>query len=259
MTVDELNDLPRKHTLNANLMPTEEFASWIATRKEAGSSINIETAELTGWQCVDGDPYGIHSWSSGEASAHSLHYFVRDAESRGWIWQNDLPEYKRATVQVRIDEHNRKAKKIDGERQAAGRLIDTETCEMTWWWANYFDPYGIELAPPGSSDLLGFVRNKGSWVCFDDLPNEKQEALNRRAEREELARKHVIDDLFWALRQRRGLDAIAAAEKIYGRQIVKNVLDCDYRFAAIGGLMIKHGYLTMEHVAELLLRDEIPF
>jgi hypothetical protein len=187
MTVDELNDLPRK----AKLMETEEFASYIAARKEAGRLINIESAELKGWWCFEGDPYGLHSWSSGEVSPH---YFVRDAESRGWVWQNGLPEDKRAAVQARIDEHNRRVEAFYADRRAAGRLIDTETCQGFWHWCDDTDPYGIDLASYGEIGRNSFVRNKkgDDWVWIGDLPKEKRQALDERAKRERLAGKQVI-------------------------------------------------------------------
>jgi hypothetical protein len=45
-----------------------------------------------------------------------------------------------------------------------------------------------------------------------------------------------------------------AAEKVYGERIVKDALRNfnDPNMGAIGGLMIQRGYLTMDHVAELL-------
>jgi hypothetical protein len=71
-------------------------------------------------------------------------------------------------------------------------------------------------------------------------------------------RNQVVEYLIDTLRQGAvGLAsaqmAIEEAEKTYGEQIVKDALgDYDYPWGAIGGLMIERGYLTMEHVAQLL-------
>jgi hypothetical protein len=57
MTPDELNDMPH----NARLMKKKDFPAWIATRKEAGASINVETAEV--WWSPEGDPYQLGSYA----------------------------------------------------------------------------------------------------------------------------------------------------------------------------------------------------
>jgi hypothetical protein len=56
------------------------------------------------------------------------YFFVRDPESRGWIWQGDLPDDKRAIMQARMDEHERLARKkiiddlFDVLRQGGGLM-----------------------------------------------------------------------------------------------------------------------------------------
>jgi hypothetical protein len=252
MTTDELNDLPNR----SELMNKDDLLAWIATRKGAGASVNVETAELKGWWCAEGDPYDLVS--SAEPQELGLQFFVRDAESRGWVWQYDLGEDKCAIVQARIDEHSRKVKDFYAERRAAGALINVDTCEESWWYADDTDPYGVELAPSGSMSKNSFVRNndREDWVCLVDLPDEKCIALNERAERERSTRQDIIDSLFYALRQggclAAAVIAVAAAEKSYGRRSVRDALESDYVCGAIGGHLIQRGYLTIEHVAELL-------
>jgi hypothetical protein len=260
MTADEIQNMP----MTSAPLTQEEFAAWIASRKEAGAKIDVTTAELKGWWTSEGDPYGLYRWApectheSGDEQRP--HYFVRNPQSRGWVWQGDLPDDKRAAMQARIDDHNRKVKEFTERCRAAGRLIDVNTCEQHWEWGDELDPYYMELAPYESINRICFVRNKDSddWICIYDLPEEKVQALNERNERERLARKHAVEDIFNTLR-RGGIGvaeaqrAIAQAETTYGDQIVKDALsEYEYPWGAIGGLLIQRGYLTMEHVAELL-------
>ena len=176
MTDDEVRNMPE----TSALLTKEEFAAWIASRKEAGAKIDIGTAELKGWLTPKGNPYerwapkGAHR-SSNDSPELCAHFFVRSPESRGWVWQGDLPDDKGSAMQARIDEHNRKVKDIYANRRAAGRLIDVETCEGVHDTIDESDPYGIELAPYGLINYVLFVRNKDSddWIWINDLPAEK--------------------------------------------------------------------------------------
>jgi hypothetical protein len=83
-------------------------------------------------------------------------------------------------------------------RKEAGRVIDIETCKYTMRHANYFDPYHTypwDDDPPDDyiskqcRDYISecwFVRSDTSdgWIELHDLPEEKQQALSRRVERE---------------------------------------------------------------------------
>jgi hypothetical protein len=261
MADDDFRNMPE----TSRLMTPEEFAGWISTRKEAGAAIEIEIAELKGWWSPDGDPYGLSLRAHREAPSYenlpelSPHYFVRDQGSRGWVWQGDLPDDKRAATQARIDEHDRKVKEFYADRRAAGCLIDIDTCERFSRTTDGIDPYGIELAPYGCTGKTQFVYSKdsGGPICVEDLPAEKWQALNERAERERLAHEKIVDDLFEELR--RGCDelgvriVISEAEKAYGEKTVEVALwDYNYPYDVIGGSLIKRGYLTMEDVTELL-------
>ena len=66
-------------------------------------------------------------------------------------------------------------------RREDAQKIDPETAEVTWWFAQTLDPYGI-------SDLSGeerqvgreyYARAPGSdiWVSFRDLPDAVSDAL----------------------------------------------------------------------------------
>jgi hypothetical protein len=68
------------------------------------------------------------------------------------------------------------------ERQNAGLLIDPETAEVLWIYAETLDPYGIHPDLPVECHQIGreyFARTPGSklWVHFDDLPEATGEAL----------------------------------------------------------------------------------
>jgi hypothetical protein len=72
-------------------MTPEQLQQWIASRKEAGRSINIGTCELGRWAAYDCDPYGINPNLPEEMQQIGTNRFVRSPESRGWVWEGDLP------------------------------------------------------------------------------------------------------------------------------------------------------------------------
>ena len=60
--------------------------------------------------------------------------------------------------------------------------IDPDTAEVTWWYAQTLDPYGIDPALPDELQQVGreyFVKSSptGTWVLFGDLPNELENKL----------------------------------------------------------------------------------
>jgi hypothetical protein len=172
-------------------MTQEEFAVWVASRKAAGTSIEAENAELKGWWVPVGDPYAQWAPARSHQSIEvqlKVHFFVSGPDSSGWVWQDDLPDDKRMVVQARVDEHNRWVKEFYVNCQAAGCLIDTDTCEGLCVYADELDPYDVELADYGCVNRQNFVRNKDDedWVHVSDLPEEKKLALKERAERERL-------------------------------------------------------------------------
>ena len=83
-------------------------------------------------------------------------------------------------------------------RIAAGRLIDVETCEITWWWAKIVDPYGVD---PNSDPCVGRVifvisAESDGPVCEYDLPKDKIRALYDRLDRIERGAEQDNDE-FW--------------------------------------------------------------
>jgi hypothetical protein len=70
-------------------------------------------------------------------------------------------------------------------RRQAGLAIDPDTAEVTWWYAQTLDPYGLEPDLPEELQQIAreyFARSPGSdiWVWFGDLPNRTREALRER-------------------------------------------------------------------------------
>lgn len=68
------------------------------------------------------------------------------------------------------------------ERKNAGLLIDPETAEVTWIYAQTLDPYGIYPDLPEECQQIGreyFARSPGSevWVHFHDLPEATRRVL----------------------------------------------------------------------------------
>ena len=69
-------------------------------------------------------------------------------------------------------------------RKEEGLKIDPSTAEVTWWYAQVLDPYGVH--PDLSEDFrVGreyFARRPGGdiWVEFGDLPEKTCDALWKR-------------------------------------------------------------------------------
>jgi hypothetical protein len=60
--------------------------------------------------------------------------------------------------------------------------IDPETAEVTWRYAQTFDPYGVDPGLPEEYQQVGrefFARRPAGdiWVWFGDLPRETQNRL----------------------------------------------------------------------------------
>jgi len=71
-------------------------------------------------------------------------------------------------------------------RKEAGRKIDPNSAdvEVTFWWAQVFDPYGVQDLPP-EYECVGrsyFARSpdSGGWVSFYDLPKQTTDELWRK-------------------------------------------------------------------------------
>ena len=87
MTDAELNGMP----WTLDLMTEAELRAWLASRKAAGAAIDIETCELARWHACDADPYGVNPNVPEEMYQIGANRFVRSPDSRGWVWEGDLP------------------------------------------------------------------------------------------------------------------------------------------------------------------------
>ena len=86
-------------------MTLAEFELWVASRKEAGLKIDIETCELGRWYAHDLDPYGVllaKGELPDELQQIGTNRFVRSSESRGWVHEGDLPTAKGQAIYDRI-------------------------------------------------------------------------------------------------------------------------------------------------------------
>jgi len=87
-----------------------DFREWVASRKQAGAAIDIETCEIGQWHAYDLDPYGMR-YRFGELPDElqqvGRNEFVRSPTSNGWISTDDLSAEKVKALYARI-ERNRK-------------------------------------------------------------------------------------------------------------------------------------------------------
>jgi hypothetical protein len=65
---------------------------WLAIRKEAGLTIDPDTAVVTWWYAQTLDPYGVDPDLPEECRQVGREYFARSPESDIWVWFGDLPE-----------------------------------------------------------------------------------------------------------------------------------------------------------------------
>jgi hypothetical protein len=72
------------------------------------------------------------------------------------------------------------------DRKREGSLIDPETAEVAWWYAETLDPYCVGDLPPELQQVGRefFARNRGSsiWVWFSDLPDSTRTKLRCKHE-----------------------------------------------------------------------------
>lgn len=63
--------------------------------------------------------------------------------------------------------------------EQAIRTIDPKTTEVTWWYADIDDPYGIVEGRPTQVGREYFARSPegGPWIWFGDLPASLSDAL----------------------------------------------------------------------------------
>jgi hypothetical protein len=96
----------------------EQLRKWLISRKEAGRAINIETCELGRWPANDMDPYGIRETLGEEVYCQvGTNRFVRSPETRGWVWEGDLPAEKGKAMYDRIHREWEHGSLLRGQRK----------------------------------------------------------------------------------------------------------------------------------------------
>src|SRR5215468_499886 len=100
-----------------------------------------------------------------------------DAISQDPAWQAQL-DLRRPPTKAEVRE-------FYAGRKRVGRQIDPLTAEVTSWWAQMLDPYGLGLDIAEEGQCVGhcrFARAPGGlWVHFGHLPAETVHVLRRRA------------------------------------------------------------------------------
>jgi hypothetical protein len=127
-----------------------------------------------------------------EAPQNEYEYFEMVAEKYP-LQRPKLPPNEEAEYLRRIEEFMER-------RRQVGRKIDPETAEVTFWWRQTLDPYGLNPFLPKECDCIGreyFARSPGSdiWVSFGDLPAATCDRLWERIARDEVI--DPLDDLFF--------------------------------------------------------------
>ena len=83
-------------------MPKQEYLVWVASRKQAGEGINVETCEIGCWVADYVYPYGTRPENDEHDVYDEKFNFVRSADSNGWVCESDLPLSKVELLYERI-------------------------------------------------------------------------------------------------------------------------------------------------------------
>jgi hypothetical protein len=128
MTDEEINEMPWKR--EDQDLTLEEYEWWVASRKEAGLKIDIETCELGYWYTCYDDAYGLREAKGDlpeaikqEAQLHGVNRFVRSRESRGWVCEDDLPLAKYHVMDKRFKQLREEQ---DKAKAATGRYSESQ-------------------------------------------------------------------------------------------------------------------------------------
>jgi hypothetical protein len=84
----------------------DEFRDWVASRKAAAATIDIETCELGWWYGEVLDPYDL-LLAQGELPEEvrqiGRNYFVRSPDSGGWVNEHDLSRAQVKAMHARFE------------------------------------------------------------------------------------------------------------------------------------------------------------
>jgi hypothetical protein len=90
--------------MRTNLYVKEpEKRHWLAVRKNAGRTIDPETAEIDWRFALVADPYGLDDDLPDELKCVGRTYFVRSHDSDIWVCIHDLPARAQAAIVERWD------------------------------------------------------------------------------------------------------------------------------------------------------------
>ena len=100
------NDILSRMPWTRDQLTREQFDAWLASRKEAGRVIDIETCELGRWYAYDCDVHGARDLPP-EMQQVGINRYVRSPTSNGWINEEDLPLEKLCAMYDRITRRRR--------------------------------------------------------------------------------------------------------------------------------------------------------
>ena len=110
-----------------NDMPEVEFSveEWLAIRKEAGKTIDPQTAEVMWKYGLIVDPYGVHTDIMDEEKCVGRVYFARSPGSDIWVSYYDLPA-ETLTVLRKCGQERRALEAFEREFEEMAWLFEDE-------------------------------------------------------------------------------------------------------------------------------------
>jgi hypothetical protein len=109
----------------------EELRQWLASRKDAGRLIDVETCEIVRMPACDDDPYGIRRRLGEDPyDQWGKNFFVCSPDTNDWIWEGDLPSEKRQALYARL---KREANTYENYLQWAKDSWETFHAKQDFW------------------------------------------------------------------------------------------------------------------------------
>jgi len=99
---ETMNDILARMPWTRDQLTRAQFDEWLASRREAGRVIDIETCQIGRWQANHYDPYGTEPDLPDGMKVVGTNRFVRSRTSNGWINEADLPVEKIRVLYERI-------------------------------------------------------------------------------------------------------------------------------------------------------------
>jgi len=162
MTDDEMDRMP----WTQGLMSEAEFRKWLASREQAGGTIDIDSCEIGKWATCEETPYLTDPDVPNPYPQVGNKLYVRGPESRGWVWEGDLPQDKLNEMYARLH-REREAWSVTPEGVQAEEM--RRRSEQT-----FYERDNLELKPSlrnGKPDLKAWMvamflpRLRGTMTC----------------------------------------------------------------------------------------------